>query len=174
MLNFRCQMTSCRKTVVWRILFPYPRLRPCVCQKFLAFQLSRYFNLTGIPTVKTSPIYLPWFRMSKNFAKLTNNLTEITESAGKKRKYWKYTGILGICQKCWKYTGIFENWWSPLKGYARCSLWFGHIHTFQKCIQNRLSTLRGQDKWLFVLIGGQKYEKVDFDQFLPKTHSKTH
>ena len=29
----------------------------------------QYFDLTGISTVKTSPVYLPWFWMSKNFAK---------------------------------------------------------------------------------------------------------
>ena len=74
-------------------------LRSCVCQIFLAFWLSRYVRFPGISTSETNPVYLPWFRMSKKFVKLTENLTETTESTGKSWNYQKYTGIFGICQK---------------------------------------------------------------------------
>ena len=31
-------------------------VRPCVCRKFLAFRLSRYFNIVRLSTVETSPV----------------------------------------------------------------------------------------------------------------------
>ena len=40
------------------------------------FGLSRYFGLFGLSDFETSPVQDPWFQMSKNFAKLTKNLTK--------------------------------------------------------------------------------------------------
>ena len=51
-------------------------VRPCVCRRFSDFRLSRYFGLFGLSDFETSPVYLPWFRMSENFAKLTENFPE--------------------------------------------------------------------------------------------------
>ena len=49
-------------------------VRPCVWEKILAFQLSRYFGFPGISKSETSPVYGSEFRMSENFAKLTENV----------------------------------------------------------------------------------------------------
>ena len=50
-------------------------------------------------TVDNCPVNLPWFRMSENFATLTENLTETPKYSGKCQKC---TGINNICQKCRK------------------------------------------------------------------------
>ena len=119
------------------------KLRPCVCRKFLAFWLSQYFDLTGILTVETSSVKLPWFWQSK----ILQNQSKILTKYGK-------------CQKFRYIFNIFDIWWYMLKFDCifltfskNSSLYIHDIHqilTCQKHTQNRTRTLKRRDKPLFV------------------------
>ena len=82
-------------------------LRPCVWQKISAFRLSRYFDIVRLSTVETSPVQDPCFRMSENFAKLTD-IPEI---------YRNFRNM----SKLSKMIKNFENRRSPSKGYTATS-----------------------------------------------------
>ena len=81
------------------------RLRPYISQKISAFWLSRVSTLAK--TVKTSPVYLPWFQRSKNFAKLTKNLTKIMEFSTYVKNSSIFLTFLTFDFICWKLTVHF-------------------------------------------------------------------
>ena len=113
----------------------YRLLRPCVCQKFLTFRLSRYFDIVRLSMVKTGPKENRGFERPK----FLRNLPKILPRSNYIPEFSTYV----------------KNILSKIDSLRRKSsqtlrVYIGQIHTFQKCIQNCLSTLRGRDKQLFV------------------------
>ena len=96
----------------------------------------------GISMVKTSPVYLPWFPMSKIFAKLTKNF-DICQ------KFRYIFDIFDIRRYLSKIDGYFQNFHLFSMEILQRLSYTGQIHTFQKCIQNHPRTLRGLEKQLF-------------------------
>ena len=74
-------------------------LRPCVCRKFSAFRLSRYFDLTGISTVETVPKIQSFFsQKAVHFPENVLNFETLTGTDGLNQYYF-----FSMVEQMWTY-----------------------------------------------------------------------
>ena len=123
------------------------QVRKCVCQKFLAFQLSLYLDIVRLLTVKNLPKIIPTFD-GKNFCKTRNETTknfETFENVENIREFLTFVlgiriKILEICLKKPQISGrkfqkVYQKFWTFWLSTWFLAFWlmlkmYGKLRTF--------------------------------------------
>ena len=102
----------------------------CICQKFSAFWLSRYFDLTGIQWSKQVRYSYPGFecpKMSRNLPKILPKFKNFDIC----QKFWYIFDIFNIWRYLLKIDGYFWNFCLFLMKILQRPSYTGQMHTFK-------------------------------------------
>ena len=89
-LNVQCRFADPYCTVKSRYK---SELRPCVCRKFSAFRLSRYFDIVQLSTIKTGPKENRGFERPKILPNLPKIFPKIEVRNPCSKKYWNFRNM---------------------------------------------------------------------------------